>query len=99
MIEVWYRHVVIEIGIGPDPRFARRILGSVGYTRGQPDTHDTGDCARASGRLRMPVPTRLARRLVIELGDTTLSPPRPSDQPAMPASSAWQQASVTSPFD
>ncbi len=99
MIEVWYRHVVIEIGIGPDPRIARRILGSVGYTRGQPDTRDTGDCARASGTPRMPAPARLARRLVIEHGDTTLNPTWPSDQPAMPAAAAWQQASITYPFD
>lgn len=56
LIQVWYRHVAIEIGIGPDPEVARRILGSVGYARGTPDTRDIGDCARAGGAARMPAP-------------------------------------------
>jgi hypothetical protein len=99
LIQVWYRHVAIEIGIGRDPRIAARILGSAGYTRGTPDTRDTGDCEQAAGPPRMPTPARLARRLLIEQGDTTLNPPLPSDRPVMSATAAWQQARITSPFD
>jgi len=99
VIQAWYRHVFIEIGIGPDPRTARRILASVGYTRGLPDTRDTGDCARAAGPVAMPEPARLARRLVIEQGNITLHPPRPSDRAVMTAGAAWRQASITWPYD
>jgi hypothetical protein len=103
VVQVWYRHVSIEIGIGRNPRIAHRILASVGYSRGQPDTRDTGDCARTAGMPAMPAPARLARRLVIEQGDITLNPPLPSDQPAMTAAAAWQQAegnraSMIAPF-
>ena len=99
LIPVWYRHVAIEIGIGPDPEIARRILGSVGYASGTPDTRGAGACARAGGPARRPAPARLTRRMVIEQGDVTLSRPLPSDRPVMPAAAAWQQARITSPFD
>jgi hypothetical protein len=99
LIQVWYRHVAIEIGAGPDPQVARRILGSVGYTRGTPDTPSAGHCARAGGPARMPAPVRLTRRMVIDHGDITLNPPLPSSRPVMPAAAAWRQARITSPFD
>jgi hypothetical protein len=59
LVEVSYRQLAIEIGIGPDPRIAGRIprLGRV-HPRAI-DTRDTGDCARAAGMNRMPAPAPL----------------------------------------
>jgi hypothetical protein len=99
LIQVWYRHVTIEIGIGPDPHVARTILGSIGYAPRAPDTRSTGHCARARGPAPRPAAARLTRRMVIELGDVTLNRPLASDRPVMPAAAAWQQARSTSPFD
>jgi hypothetical protein len=47
LIQVWYRHVSIEIGIGPDPQIARKILDSVGYA-----PQDTGHPRHRSLRPR-----------------------------------------------
>jgi hypothetical protein len=99
LIQVWYRHVAIEIGIGPDPQVARKILSSIGFVPRTPDTRGTGHCARARGPARRPAPARLTRRMVIEQGDVTLSRPLPSERPVTSAAAAWQQAGVTSPFD
>lgn len=95
---LWYHGVQADIGIGPDPAVAAAIARSVGYTPGQPDTHAAGTCARSRGVPAMPRPRRLARRLVLENGDVTLSPPRPGDRAAMSAARAWREANPHSPF-
>jgi hypothetical protein len=96
--QVWYHRVLIEIGIGSEPRIASAVVSSTGYTPGEPNTHAAGACARSAQSGRMPAPRRLGRRLALEQGDVTLKPPRHSDRPLMRAAQAWRESGPKSPF-
>lgn len=91
---IWYHHVLLEVGIGPDPGVAQAIVDSIGFTPGGPDTPSAGVCARSPDPGTMPAPDRLRRRLVLGNKDTdfTLDPPEPSDQATMPAAQAWKES-------
>ena len=80
---LWYHRVQVVIGIGADPATAAAIVRSVGYTPGQPDSRAAGACARFGEAQAMPMPRRLARPLVLDHGDITLSPPRHGDRAAI----------------
>ena len=97
--EFWYHKVDVQIGIGPDPRLAIRILASVGFTPRARDTPAAGVCPRSAHPNVMPVPERLTQKLVLRRGDFTLDPPQSSDQPVMTATDAWNKADEKSPFE
>ena len=84
-----YHDVQVEIGIGPNPALARRILATLHYRPGVPDSARSLVCRVSSGPLRMPTPTRLSSTMVLNQGNITLNPPEPADQAATSATAAW----------
>lgn len=99
IVQLWYHRVSVEIGIGRHRNVANEILRSLGYTRGKPESKVADVCPRRKGPARMPAPRRLARRLVVELGNITMTPPLRSDQPVMRAAQAWRESGTKSVFE
>jgi len=99
VVQLWFHGVLVEVGIGPDRVVATEILRSLAYTPGTPDSKVADVCPRSRTPVRMPTPQRLDRRLVVELGDITMTPPRRSDQPVVPAAQAWRESGTKSLFE
>ena len=99
VVQLWYHRVLVEIGIGRDRQVASQILRSLGYTPGKPDSKVADVCPRSKGPVRMPEPRRLGRRLVVEHGAITMTPPLRTDQPIMQAVEAWRESGPTSVFE
>jgi hypothetical protein len=96
---VWFRQVELTVGIGTDPRVARAIVDSIGFTPGAPDSPAAGVCARIAAPTAMPTPERLATRLVLEHGRATLDPPRPTDHATMTPEQAWTDSGTKPDFE
>jgi len=90
--DYWYHGVQIVLGSGPDPAVAKRILDSVRYQSGVPDTPAAESCGLNPQPDAMPTPERLSQRMVLDQGNITFDPPAPSDQPTMKPEAAWQPA-------
>jgi hypothetical protein len=96
---VWFRQIALTIGIGTDARVAQAIVDSIGFTAGVADTPAAGVCARIADPNAMPAPERLATRLVLENGNSTLDPPRPADQATMTPEQAWTDSGSKQDFE
>lgn len=92
-----YHGVAVDIGMGPDPSVARRILDSIRYVSGAPDTPRARACRVSNRPQQMPRPSRLASTIVVNQGNITLSPPLPTDQPRVSAAVIWAHAAPTGP--
>ncbi len=88
--DYWINGVDIRVGVGRDGRIAAGIVSSIRYAPGAQNTSAQGVCARQPHPDRMPKPERLAATLVIEHGNLTLAPPRPTDHPVESAAQAWR---------
>jgi hypothetical protein len=95
----WFRQVTVTVGIGTNPRVARAIVDSIGFTPGAPDTPAAGVCARIADPNAMPAPERLSTRLVLENGRATLDPPLPADRATMTPEQAWRDSGTKQNFE
>jgi hypothetical protein len=99
VLVLWDHKVSIEIGGGPNPKLANKILDSVGYSRGAPDTPAAEVCARSTDPNAMPTPERLTKRLVLDRGNVTLDPLPGSDRVAIGAAHVWTESGPKQSFE
>lgn len=88
----WYHGVQIVLGSGPNPAVAQRILDSVHYRPGTPDTPAAEACGLNPQPEAMPTPERLSQGMVAQQGNLTFDPPAPSERPTMKPEAAWHPA-------
>lgn len=96
---LWFHHVSLEIGRGPDLNIAQEIVDSIRFTPGAPDTSATGVCVRSPHPNVMPSPERVARRLVLDRGTIVLDPPKRSDSAVMFPAQAWKESEPAASYE
>jgi hypothetical protein len=90
VVTVWYHHVLIQIGIGPNPAVEGAILDSIAFSPTLPDTAVLGRCPTAEpSPPTMPAPTRLTAPLAPDDGNAQMQPEPPTVQPRVSAASVW----------
>jgi hypothetical protein len=100
---VGYRGIQVEVGIGPDPDVAQRIVESVRAAPDKPNTRAGEACWIAGHPPSMPQPQRLSKRLILDEGTRfstiTLAPATHDVRPRISAATAWRKVAPKSLID
>ena len=90
VVAVWFHNVVIEIGIGSDPRIERGILDSITFRPGTTDSPVLGRCPPPDpSPPTMPTPRRLTAPMALEGDGGQMEPEPPDVQPKVSGASVW----------
>lgn len=93
VVTAWYHHVMIQIGIGPDPAVERQILDSMTFQPAIPDTPVLGRCPTVEpGPPAMPGPTRLTAPLTLGDSNAHLQPEPSNISARVSAATVWASA-------
>ena len=87
--ELFFHGISVDIEPATPPAVAAKMLASLAYRPGEPDTPVAGGCATSDQYEVMPTPARLDHRIVVDRGNVVLDPPLAADQPTVAPSVAW----------